>query len=198
MANTNGGSLIEGLVALALVGLGMAVALPNLISFRGKTSLELLARHLVSDAVRCRAAAINRRCNVGLMFGEERGAYYYNVVADGNGNGVSRRDVQRRRDTVIGPRVWIDRLCRGAKLGVPSGWRVPDPGGSGRLRPGDGLHAGRSAILSFSPLGDATPASVYLNDGRERMLAVRVYGGTARVRVLEWRRGWQGWRRVSV
>jgi type II secretory pathway pseudopilin PulG len=198
MENSSGATLADTLVALSLVGIGLMVALPNFLTARRQASLERVARQLTADTIRCRAAAINRRSNVGLVFGEEGGEYFYGLVMDGDGDGLLRRDIERGADRQVGPRVLIDRLCRGARLGVPEGWGVPDPSGQGRLRPGDGLRAGRSDILSFSPLGDATPATVYINDGRERMLAVRVYGGTARVRVLEWRRGWSTWRRLAL
>ncbi len=198
MTSSSGVSLVDTLVALALVSLGLSVALPNVVALRGQASLERVARQLAADAIRCRASAINRRANVALVFGVAHGNHYYTMVEDGDGDGVLRRDMERRIDRPVGPRIMIDELCRGARLGVPEGWRVPDPAGRGTLRPGDGLRAGRSAMLSFSPLGDATPATVYINDGRERMLAVRIYGGTARVRVMEWRRGWVRWRRVAL
>jgi len=190
--------MVDTLVALALMGLGVAIALPSLTSLRGQASLERVARQLAADAIRCRAEAINRRANVALVFDQHGDRFSYVPVADGDGDGVLRRDIQRGQDRPCGPRIRLDDLCRGARIGVPPGWGVPDPAGRGRLAPGDGVRAGRSDMLSFSPLGDATPATVYFNDGRERMLAVRIYGGTARVRVLEWRRGWAGWRRIAL
>lgn len=198
MSSTSGASVVDTLVALALVGLGLSLALPNVMALRGQASLERVARQLAADAVHCRAAAINRRAHVALVFSKEGDRYVYVTVADGDGDGVLRRDMERGQDRPVGPRIVVDELCRGARLGVPEGWRVPDPSGRGRLRPGDGLRAGRSHMVSFSPLGDATPATIYINDGRERMLSVRIFGGTARVRVLEWRRGWATWRRLPL
>lgn len=198
MANVSGTSVVDTLVALALMGIGLAVALPNLASLRGQAGLERVARQLAADAIRCRAEAINRRRNVALVFDQQGNRSSYVPVADGDGDGVLRRDIQRGQDRPCGPHIFLDDLCRGARVGVPAGWGVPDPAGRGKLAPGDGVRAGRSGMLSFSPLGDATPATVYVNDGRERMLAVRIYGGTARVRVLEWRRGWARWRRIAL
>ena len=46
-------------------------------------------------------------------------------------------------------------------------------------------------MLSFSPLGTATPGTFYLA-GDHAQAAVRVTGGTARVRLMLWRGGrWQ-------
>ncbi len=50
-------------------------------------------------------------------------------------------------------------------------------------------------ICSFSPLGESTPGSIYLWDGRDRMAVVRVYGRTGKVRTLYYRRGERGWTR---
>jgi len=111
---------------------------------------------------------------------------------------VSRRDFLSGVDRPIGPRVWVEFLSGGVRLGVPAGWQVPDPSGSGTLPPDDGLRIGLAAIMSFSPTAGATPCSVYFNDGRERMLAVRVAGGNGRVRLLEWQKGWPRWRDVTA
>jgi hypothetical protein len=47
---------------------------------------------------------------------------------------------------------------------------------------------GVSDILSFSPLGTATPGTFYLA-GDAAQAAVRVTGGSARVRLMVWRGG---------
>ena len=55
---------------------------------------------------------------------------------------------------------------------------------------GDPIRFGRSDILSFSPLGTATPGTFYLvGDGAQA--AVRVTGGSARVRLMVWRGNWR-------
>jgi hypothetical protein len=119
------------------------------------------------------------------------------MVADGNFNGVSRQDFLAGRDRTLGVRTWLEFLSAGTKVGVPDTWRVPDPGGNGFLPP-DGLRIGRSNIISFTSTGHATPCSVYFNDGRERMLAVRINGTSGLVRTLEWRKGWRRWQDVRL
>ncbi len=65
------------------------------------------------------------------------------------------------------------------------------PPDTGPLDPANPIRFGRSAMVSFSPLGTATPGTFYL--AAEGMQAgVRVTGGTARVRVMVWRGG--AWR----
>lgn len=192
-----GFSLSETLVVVALLALAVAVALPNLSDTRRKMDLQRLARQVAADALRARMEALTTCRNVGLVFGEFRGRPYYVMVADGNGNGVSRQEFLRNVDKALGPRVWLEFLSAGTRLGVPREWRVPDPSGDGTLSE-DGLRVGRAAIISFSRFGHATPSSVYFNDGRERVVAVRVHGGLGRIRTLVWQRGWSGWREVRV
>lgn len=193
----SGFSISEALVVVALLALAAAVALPNLSETRRRMDLERLARQVAADALRARMEALTSCRNVGLVFAELEGRPYYVMVADGNGNGVSRQDFLRNIDRALGPRVWLEFLSAGTRLGVPREWRVPDPSGDGTLRE-QGLRAGRTAIISFSRVGHATPSSVYFNDGRERVLAVRVHGGLGRIRTLLWQRGWSQWRELRL
>ena len=56
------------------------------------------------------------------------------------------------------------------------------------LLSGDPVRFGSSDILSFSPFGTATPGTFYLA-GDASQAAVRVTGGSARVRLMVWRGG---------
>ena len=190
-------SLAEMVVVLVLLGLAMAIALPNLAETRRTLDLERLARQVAADALRCRMEALTTCRNVGLVFAEANGRPFYVMVADGNGNGVSRQDFLRNMDKPLHPPVWLEFLSAGTRLGVPRAWAVPDPSGAGTLGEA-GLRVGRSGIISFSHTGGATPSSVYFNDGRDRVLAVRVHGGLGRVRAILWRRGWSEWREVRL
>ena len=84
----------------------------------------------------------------------------------------------------------------GAGLGILQSEFVPDPSGRGRLRGNlsDPVRAGRGNMITFTPRGTATPASLYLTDHRARMRVLRVYGGTGRVISRVWRSGWPRWR----
>ncbi len=197
MTTQRGFSLIETMAVLAMVGLALAVALPNLGEFQRKSDLVRLARQIAADALRCRMEALTSCRNVGLVFGDVDERSYYVMVADGDDDGVSRADFIRGVDKALGPKVWVHFLSRGARLGVPSGWKVPDPSGGGTLDE-RGLRVGSSGIMSFSRTGGATPSSVYFNDGWERMLVVRVNGDLGRIRALQWCRGWKEWREITL
>lgn len=198
MRHERGLTVVELVAVLAIMGLVMAVALPNLVEARRAAGLVRVARVVAANTHLCRLRAINARRNAGLVFAQERGQWVFTPTMDGDGDGVSRRDLERGVDRALAPTVRLDTLCAGATVGVPAAWKVPNPSGRGRLQVADGLAAGRSDIISFSPLGDATPSTVYVNDGAGRLLAIRIYGATARVRALEWRAGWQRWRQVPL
>jgi hypothetical protein len=185
------------MVALALVALIAAMTLPDLLYLRRRSDHLRLARQIAADTLACRVAALTSCRNVGLVFAQQHGKWYYTMVADRDGDGVSRRDFTAGIDLPLGPKTWLEFLSYDVLVGVPPGWRVPDPGGPGLLRQ-DGMRTGNSNIISFSRLGHATPCTVYFNDGRERMLAVRINGSSGVIRVLEWRRGWEAWREAAI
>jgi hypothetical protein len=68
------------------------------------------------------------------------------------------------------------------RVGINEGVPAPPPD-SGILDTEDPIRFGRSNILSFSPLGTATPGTFYLA-GEGVQAAVRVTGPSARVRLL--------------
>jgi hypothetical protein len=76
-----------------------------------------------------------------------------------------------------------------------TGSRVPDPGSPGKAlgSVNDPIRFNSSDICSFSQVGESTPGSIYLWDGRDRMAVVRVFGRTAKVRTLYYRRGEKEW-----
>jgi hypothetical protein len=192
-----GMTLIETMVVLAILMMAVTITMPDLFKVHRDVNFVRLARQVANDTWRCRMEALTTCRNVGLIFCEEEGRWYYTMVADGNWNGVSRKDYQTGRDKALGSRIWLEFLSAGTQVGVPDSWRVPDPSGEGIL-PSDGLRIGRSNIISFTPQGNSTPSSVYFNDGRERLLVIRVSGEFARIRTLEWRRGWSRWMEVKL
>ena len=182
---------------LGLVALMAAMTVPNWIGVRRRADHQRLTRQIAHDTLACRIAALTGCRNVGLVFAQQHGKWYYTMVADRDGDGVSRRDFTTGVDTPLGPKTWLEFLSYDVLVGVPRGWRVPDPSGTGLL-PEDGMRTGNSNIISFSHLGHATPCTVYFNDGRERMLAVRINGSSGVIRALEWRKGWPEWREAMI
>jgi hypothetical protein len=115
------------------------------------------------------------------------GGWHLSTYADGNRNGVLSADIRSGVDKrVSGPR----QLTTGAgdvRVAInPSTPAIPPD--RGMLDVADPIRFGQSNMLSFSPLGTATPGTFYLA-GDFAQVAVRVNPGTSRVRMMVCRRG---------
>lgn len=198
MITERGVSALDMLVTVAILGIVLAMVIPNFSTVRRQGDVERLARQVRQAVLSCRIQAITGGRNVGLVFAQGRGGWHYTMAEDLDGDGVSRRDLETGVDRPLSPRVWLKFLCSDAGVGVPAGWRVPDPSGSGWLPAGAGLRIGRAEIVSFAAAGGATPSTIYFNDATTRMVAVRIHGGMGRIRVLEWRHGWERWREMPL
>jgi hypothetical protein len=98
---------------------------------------------------------------------------------------VLSRDIARGEDRLIGGPIRLDANMAGVRVGIMPGIPAPPPD-SGLLDPADPVRFGRSNMLSFSPLGTATPGTFYVTNGRLQA-AVRVTGGSGRVRLMVYR-----------
>jgi len=185
-------SAVGLLWTLALGGTVLALATPGLRNLESSVSVRSAAAEVGVAMYRARATAIARGVNAGLKFRRNGDRYEWTVYADGNGNGIRSNDITSGVDKPLASFAW----SRNDVLpGILTGQAVPDPSGSGVLdRPDDPIRFNASDICSFSPLGESTPGSVYLWDGRDRMAVVRVYGRTAKMRTLYYRRGDRTWK----
>jgi type II secretory pathway pseudopilin PulG len=194
-----GHTLVEILVALLVLALLVAISVPALEEARRAAALQAVAGRLSGLMVRCRAVAVMRGRATSLVFERTGGVTWRCFIAeDGDDDGVNRSDLLRGRDRVLGEVLHLDG--RAAGLGILPGIVIPDPSGRGRLTGDldDPVRAGRGDIITFTPARTATPSSVYLTDHGNRMRVLRVYGATARVYSLVWRKGWTEWRRVGL
>jgi len=188
-------SLVETILLLAVLAVIFMVALPDLAEFQRAAALGAASRQLKGLLFRCRAYAImNARATAVVFERNEDGEWRCFIACDGDGDGILRRDIQRLVDPVVGEILHFE--AGGAGLGILQNEFVPDPLGKGRLRGNlsDPVRAGRGDIITFTPRGTATPASIYLTDHRARMRVLRIYGGTGRVVSKVWRSGWPQWR----
>jgi type II secretory pathway pseudopilin PulG len=194
-----GHTLPEGLVAMAVMAMLLLISVPQLAELQGAAELNSLTGRLRAMMYRCRAYAIVRGRSVSLVFEQASdGGWQCFVAEDGDGDGVLRSDLRSGRDRILERLLQLEG--RHAGLGILRDSDIPDPSGRGVLEgnPNDPVRAGRGDIISFTPSSTATPSSVYLTDHRARMRVLRVYGGTARVNSLVWRRGWSGWRKTGL
>ena len=185
-----GQSLVETLVVLGmmvtLAGLGVAW----MRAYLAEARLLGPGRQFRSEFRLARSAAVRGSRNTAIRFERDAaGAWWYSTYADANRNGVLAADIRAGVDRRIsGPRR-LDNPAAGVFVGIHP--RVPAvPPDSGTLDPARPIQFGSAFMLSFSPMGTATPGTFYLA-GEGRQAAVRVTPGTARVRLLVWSAGRQ-------
>jgi prepilin-type N-terminal cleavage/methylation domain-containing protein len=192
-ASARGMSAIEVMITLALVSIvgGLAVA-----SVAPETKLvqeEAAARFLVMQIRQVRQEALQRSTSVGLRFEQDGERTQFREYVDGNANGLRTREIQDRIDTPIGPARHLEDDFGGASFGVTSALPPIDAGGD-RLDAGaDPIHVGTSRILSFGPTGRGSSGTVYVRGRGGQQFAVRIFGQTGRVRLLEFRAAEAQW-----
>lgn len=194
-----GMSLSEAVVVVMLAAITLSVALPNIAEFNRAAALNGAAGRLRGLMFRCRAFAIMNQRSTGLVFERSPGgSWRCFIAADGDGDGILRRDIDRGVDPTVSE--VLEFAPKTAGIGILDGVAIPDPSGRGRLRGdcSDPVRAGRGDIITFTPRGHATPSSVYLTDGKNRMRVLRIYGASSRINSLVWRRGWNAWRRSAL
>ena len=191
-----GFQLVELCVVLALLGSLLTLGVPPLLRISADLRLRLAAEEMVGVLRSARAFAVRHNANVAVKFRAGKdGVVTFTLYRDGDGDGVLTRDIDKGVDPEVSRPRRLAHLGRGLGFGFPPGPPPPDPGSPGRLldRTDDPIRFNRSDMASFDPLGTATPGSVYLTDGRERLAAVRITGRTGRMQVLFYDRAREVW-----
>jgi hypothetical protein len=99
---------------------------------------------------------------------------------------VRSTDIANGRDRLLSGPFPLSGGAPGVSVAINPG--IPALPPETGLLSGDPVRFGSSDILSFSPYGTATPGTFYLA-GDASQAAVRVTGGSARVRLMVWRGG---------
>lgn len=176
-----GYSLAEALTVLAILSLFVLVTLPAFGTMNRRMALRAAAADLraLFHATRSRAIATSR--HHALKFQQFAGVWHIVLYEDGDGDGVRNDDIKKRIDRPVEPPRVVLRESRAVSIGLLKK-PVKDPDGDPLKQP---VAFNRSTLCSFSPIGAATPGSIYLTDGRN-LWCVRVYGATARIRMLKY------------
>ncbi|HKD19909.1 MAG TPA: hypothetical protein VKG23_18805 [Thermoanaerobaculia bacterium] len=186
-----GVSLVELLLALTVIAWMLFIATPGIMQLRQEVSLRSAVHEASVAFYLARSYAISKNRNVGLKFRKNGDRYEWALYADGNGNGVRTAEIASGVDHYLGLSLPWSR--NDVLPGIMTGTRVPDPSGGYLDRIDDPIRFNNSDICSFSAMGECTPGSVYLWDAHDRMAVLRVFGGTAKLRCLYYRRGERGW-----
>jgi len=182
-----GYSLAEATVAMGVILVMAAVAAPPFRAYFADAHILGAGQQFRSSFRLAWSIAIRTGVYTGIRFERlEDGRVFYSVYSDGNTNGVRSVDIASGQDRRIAGPYPLSGGAPSVRVGINPG--VPNlPPETGELS-GDPVRFGRSDILSFSPFGTATPGTFYLA-GDSAQAAVRVNGGTARVRLMLWRGG---------
>jgi len=186
----SGRTLMEVVVVAALVAVGLAIAVPQLKAYAVESHLMGAARQFKGTFRLARSTAIRLGVYTAIRFERAGTVWRYSVYADGDSDGVQSSDIASGRDWRVAGPLPLDAGAVGVRLGINA--NVPAiPPETGWLDPNDDPIRFGADMLSFSPLGTATPGTLYIA-GETRQAAVRVTAGSARVRMLVCRgRVWQ-------
>lgn len=185
-----GHTLIELLFAIAILTLFLALGLPGLRAYSSEAQILGAAEVFKQEFRKARSIAATTNRQTAIRFEETAAGPCISVYQDGNHNGVRSTDIERGIDTRIsGPRR-LDSGAASVRIAIHPGTPAPPPE-RGLLDTSDPIRFGRSEMLSFTPLGGATPGTFYLA-GDAVQAAIRVTGETSRIRLLIYRtRKWR-------
>jgi len=185
--NSKGYSLAEVLVALGILATLGVVGVPVAQALLNEWGLLSSARLFKGEFLRARSVAAKTGVQTAIRFERCASGTCISVYRDGNRNGVLSSDIASGRDVRIAAPVPLDGRAPRVQVGILPGVPAMPPENE-LLDPANPIRFGRSGMVSFSPLGTATPGTFYLA-ARGTQAGVRVTGGTARVRVMVWRGG---------
>jgi hypothetical protein len=176
-----GHSLVEMIVAMAIFMTLAAVAAPTLRAYSVDAQLVGVARQFKQQFLFARSRAVSSSVETAIRFEVRSEATYYSVYEDGNFNGVLSIDIERGVDPRVAGPFLLTNGAPDVRVGINPGVPAPPPA-RGTLSTDDPIRFGRSNMISFSPMGTASPGSFYLA-GVGQQAAVRVAPSTARVSV---------------
>jgi prepilin-type N-terminal cleavage/methylation domain-containing protein len=187
-----GFSLTELLTALAIIGFFVSLSVPAFVNYQRQSAVRAATAEIRSIFHFARSRAIARRRNSGLQFTMNNAQWHYAVCDDGNGDGIRNDDLAKGIDRCVDVPKPVVRESRFATIGVP-GDAIKDPDGDPLLPTSAPVQFGNSRICSFSPLGESTSGTIYLTNRNGDVYAVRVFGATAKIRVLRYDRPSARW-----
>jgi len=183
-----GHTLVEMMFVLLILGLCFCIGLPGLKAYSSQSQILGAASVFKQEFLKARSIATSSGRQTAIRFETENGVPMISVYQDGGCNGVLSSEISRGLDhRISGPR----RLQAGAptvRIAIHPNIPNPPPE-SGYLDTSDPIRFGRSEMVSFTPLGGATPGTLYLAGEYGVQAAIRVTGNTNRLRLLIYRFG---------
>lgn len=191
-----GFTLLELLAVLAMLGVLLALGAPALVHATSRLRVDLAATEAAAILDRARLLAVRSNAHVAVRFDASGGAVTWALYADGDGDGVRWRDVERGDDPTLQVPLPLRRTGASVHLGFPPGPPPRDPASPHRRlrRLDDPIRLGRSDMASFGPMGASSSGSLYFTDGERALSVVRIFGHTGKVEVLSYDPDTETWK----
>jgi prepilin-type N-terminal cleavage/methylation domain-containing protein len=214
LRSARGMSLLELLAVLSVAGIASGIAFASVEGDVSSAREAGAARAFAMRVRQTRLEAIQRSASVALQFITTSSTTSstpssFHAYVDGNGNGVRTREIASGVDPPLNAVAALNDALSGVRFarasdvpavgddgstsgGGAGGAAAGDAGGGGADEGEGAIRFGAAGLLSFAPTGSGTSGTVYLR-GTTRQFAVRVYGPTGRVRLLEFDRHARAW-----
>lgn len=164
-----GFSLIDILVATMLLAVLAGTAIPPLVGGLAASRAVGVARLLAARFALARAQAASGHAAVGIVFAARDHDVWMSTYRDGNGNGVRSDEITAGVDLPLDGETVLSTGAQALAVAVAN--------------PDAPMVDGDTVLLSFSPTGTSSSASLYVTADDGTRYAVRVLGATGRVRV---------------
>ena len=183
MSDVRGAAFMDIIVATALCVVMAAVAVPVIGGTLDRERTIIGTRYLAGQLQRARLESLRRARAVAVRIEVVGSRTALRLFADGDGDGVLQVDIDLGIDRPLTAPAWLDDHASGISLRINQ--KVTDISGASTLEPGDDpLRIGNTSLVTFSPVGSSTSGTLYVAAPQGPQMAVRVFGATARVRVL--------------
>ena len=188
----SGFTLPEITTTLVIIATMLLCAMPAFNTMRRRSAVRSAAAQLRAVFHLVRSRALARSSNSAVKFVQHGSVWKYAVYDDGDRDGVRNDDIKSGVDRVVtGPQtLWQQPHL--VSIALPD-FAIKDPDGDVMAPFDSPVQFNKSTICSFSHLGEATPGTIYMTDRSGEVYAVRVYGATAKIRVVRYDRGTTKW-----
>jgi type II secretory pathway pseudopilin PulG len=183
-------SLIELLFVLGIAATISVAALPGAETMVDQVRAAGAARYLAARLQQTRVRAIARGRDTAVRITADAHGFRIDAAEDGNRNGVLSSEVANGTDPLVGSSEYLRDRFPGVEFGALPGL----PGAEGSGPPGaDPIRLGSGHAVTFTPVGTATPGSLYLKSRGGAQYVVRIYGETGRTRILKYSAAQRTW-----
>ncbi len=184
MRRRRGFSTAELLVVLAILSLTLSAAAPAMNDIASGLSLQSACLSVATVFNEARGRAVFHRRDVGVRWISSGGDLTLAIYEDRNGNGVLTVDIRSGVDVLVAGPISMSKRFPLTSFSIVSRLTV-DPNGTPIGNHADPIRFGRSDICTFTPLGNASPGSIYVSNGKRQGL-VRISPTNAKIQIYEW------------